>query len=164
MVAELWRPLGLSPVTGFTRRTYDAIAQPFTGWGLVLHRDDLVRIGDWVANGGGSVGGLQLLDPVMLAAALQRAPEDRGLPAIDDRSRYQHGFYGRDLGPDITCAGPAWVTYLAGYGGIIVVLLPNGTVYYYVSDGNAFKWRQAAIEADRIRGYCRDRRTEGATS
>jgi hypothetical protein len=164
MVADIWRGLRLSPVTTFTRRTYDAVAQPFTGWGLVLHRDDIARIALWIATGDGAIDGRQVLDKRMLDAALQRVPDDRGLVAIDARTRYQHGFYGHDIGPDIGCADPAWVTYLAGYGGIIVTLLPNNTVYYYFSDGNSFRWRRAAVESDRIRSYCARRQAEGATS
>lgn len=160
VVADLWRPLALGPVMAYTLRSHDAVAQPFTGLGLVLHRDDVARIALWIANGRGVIGGRQLLDQRMLASALQRAPEDRGLVAIDARTRYQHGFYGHDVGPDIGCAEPAWVSYLAGYGGIIVALLPNGTVYYYFSDGNSFRWRDAAVESDRIRSYCTRRRQE----
>jgi hypothetical protein len=164
VVADLWRPLGLSPVTAFTRRTYDAVAQPFTGWGLVLHRDDIARIARWLSSGDGTSTAQSLLDSRMLAEALQRVPGNRGLQAIDARTRYQHGFYGRDVGPDIGCAGPAWVPYMTGYGGIVVVLFPNGSVYYYVSDGDTFRWRRAAIESERIRSYCAGRQAKGIPS
>ena len=43
---------------------------------------------------------------------------------------------------------------MAGYGGIIVALFPNDTVYYYFSDGDSFNWRRAAIAADQIRSFC----------
>ena len=164
VVADLWKPLGLSPVTAVTRRSYDAVAQPFTGWGLVLHRDDIARIARWLVSGDGSPTARALLDPRLLDEALQRAPAERGLPAIDDRGRYQHGFYGRDFGPDIDCTDPAWVPYLSGYGGITVALFPNGTVYYYFSDGDSFRWRRAAVESDRIRSYCPRRNPEGPSS
>lgn len=164
VVADLWRPLGLSPVSAVTRRTYDAVAQPFTGWGLVLHRDDIARIARWLASSDGNSSAQSLLDSRMLAEALQRTPGNRGFVAIDALTRYQHGFYGHDFGPDIGCAEPAWVPYMAGYGGIIVALFPNGSVYYYVSDGDSFRWRGAAIESDRIRSYCKSRKAEGISS
>ena len=164
MVADIWRPLALSPVTEFTRRTYDAIAQPFTGWGLVLHRDDVARIGAWLATGNGAIGDRQVLDRRMLDAALQRRPEDRGLVSIDPRFRYQHGFHAREIGSELGCADPVWVPYMTGYGGNVVVLLPNGTVYYHFSDGDSFRWKTAAIESDRIRGYCVRHKTEGTAS
>ena len=150
----MWQPLGLSLVTAVTRRTYDAVAQPFTGWGLVLHRDDIVRIGHWLATGEGELGGRQMLDPRMLAATLQRVPEDRGFQWLDPTFRYQHGFYGHDVSRDVGCAEPVWIPFMAGYGGIIVALFPNDTIYYYVSDGDSFNWRRAAIAADRIRSFC----------
>jgi len=154
VVRDLWQPLGLSPVTAVTRRTYDAVAQPFTGWGLVLHRDDIVRIGHWLATGQGVLAGRQVLEPRMLAAALQRVPGDPGLISIDPESRYQHGFYAHDVSRYIGCAEPSWVPFMAGYGGIIVALFPNDTIYYYFSDGDSFSWRRAAIAADRIRSFC----------
>ncbi len=154
VVHDLWQPLGLSPVTAVTRRTYDQIAQPFTGWGLVLHRDDVLRLGHWLAAGEGAIAGRQLLDPRMLAATLQRDPGNRGFQWLDPSYRYQHGFYGHDVSRDIGCAEPNWVPFMAGYGGIIVVLFPNDTIYYYFSDGDTFSWRRAAIAADRIRSFC----------
>jgi len=154
VVRELWQPLGLSPVTSITRRTYDAVAQPFTGWGLVLHRDDILRIGHWLATGEGKLDGRQVLEPRMLAATLQRVPEYRGFQWLDPTFRYQHGFYGHDVSRDIGCAEPVWVPYMAGYGGIIVALFPNDTIYYHFSDGDSFNWRRAAIAADRIRSFC----------
>lgn len=164
VVQDLWQPLGLSPVTHFTRRTNDAIAQPFTGWGLVLHRDDIARIALWVATGRGVIDERQVLEPRMLEAALQRLPEDRGLVSIDARFRYQHGFHARDIAAELGCAEPVWVPYMTGYGGNVVVLLPNGTVYYHFSDGDSFRWRRAAIESDRIRSYCAGRKAEGTPS
>lgn len=154
VVPDLWRPLGLSPVTAITRRTNDAIAQPFTGWGLALHRDDIARIAHWLATGNGAIDGRQLLDPRMLAAALQRVPDDRGLPSIDASFRYQYGFHAHDVSSYIGCADPVWVPYMTGHGGIVVALFPNDTIYYYFSDGGSFRWRRAAIEADRIRAFC----------
>jgi hypothetical protein len=93
----------------------------------------------------------------MLDAALQRVPEDRGFQWLDPKFRYQHGYYAQDVGSDVGCAEPVWVPYMAGYGGIIVALFPNDTLYYYFSDGNSFNWRRAAIAADRIRRFCKQR-------
>jgi hypothetical protein len=154
LLGELWQPLGLSPVTQVTRRTLDAAAQPFTGWGLVLHRDDILRIGQWLATDHGVLAGRQMLDPQMLAAALQRVPQDRGLTSTGADFRYQHGFWAHDVSRDIGCGHPAWVPFMSGYGGIVVALFPNDTIYYYFSDGGTFNWRRAAIEANRIRSFC----------
>ena len=82
-----------------------------------------------------------LLSPGMLAAALQQVPADRGLTSLGPEFRYHHGFWARDVGGYIGCAEPAWVPFMSGYGGITVALFPNGTIYYYFSDGGAFSWR-----------------------
>jgi hypothetical protein len=154
LLGELWQPLGLSPVTKSTRRTLDAAAQPFTGWGLLLHRDDILRIGRWLATDHGVLGGRQMLDPQMLAAALQRAPQDPGLTSTGPEFRYQHGFWAHDVSRAVGCQQPVWVPFMSGYGGIVVALFPNDTIYYYFSDGGTFNWRRAAIEANRIRRFC----------
>jgi len=72
LVERVMKPLRLSPVTWATRRTYDSRAQPYTGYGLTLHSDDIVRIGLFLARGDGAIEGTQVLDPEELKAALQR--------------------------------------------------------------------------------------------
>jgi hypothetical protein len=154
LVAELMRPLRLSPLTHASKRTYDSVAQPFTGWGLTLHADDIVRLGLFLLQDGGAVDGRQVLDPAGLAAALQRNPADRGLPAGSDSLRYNNGFWGyrTDLGG--ACREPIWIPFMSGYGGISVALLPNGSLYYVFSDHGRFEWLRAAVAAHRIRNLC----------
>ena len=43
---------------------------------------------------------------------------------------------------------------MLGYSGIVVVLMPNGTNYYYASDGRDFTWAAAVREADKIIPHC----------
>jgi hypothetical protein len=154
LVAALLRPLGLSPLSYGSKRTYDATAQPFTGWGLTLHADDIVRLGLFLLQGGGAVAGHQVLDPAGLAAALQRNPADRGLAAGSDALRYKNGFWGyrTDLGG--ACAEPLWIPFMSGYGGISVALLPNQSLFYVFSDHGRFEWLRAAVAAHRIRKLC----------
>lgn len=155
IVTRLWAPLALSPVLRETRRTRDLAAQPFTGWGLTLHRDDIARLGALLAAPGiPKIDGIAPFDERELRVALQRDPADRGLRAIDDSFRYARGFWAHDVSRYIDCAHPLWVPYMAGFGGINVLLLPNGIVYYYFSDGEAYRWAGAATEAHRIRPYC----------
>lgn len=154
LVAELFRPLGLSPVTHHSKRSYDAVAQPFAGYGLTLHADDIARLGLFLVQSGGAVDGRQVLDPGGLDAALQRNPADRGLPAGSDDLRYNSGFwaYRSDLGG--ACREPVWIPFMSGYGGISVALLPNQSLYYVFSDHGRFEWLRAAIAAHRIRPIC----------
>ncbi len=152
VVRPLWEKLGLSPLTGHVMRTYDAAAQPLTGWGLTFHRDDLARIATFL-QGGAMIDGAPAVDPAMLAAALQHNPADRGLspgPGL----RYNNGFWAWNAGPAVGCKTDVWVPFLSGYGGIIVALFPGGTSYYFVSDGRDFMWARAARAAHAIHSLC----------
>lgn len=153
IVAPLWEPLGLSATSRITRRTYDVTAQPFTGWGLTFVRDDIARIADFLARGA-EIHGRSVVDRDLLAAALQRVPAARGLAAGAPNYRYQHGFWARDVASLIGCPRPVWVPFLSGFGGISVVLFPNGISYYAVSDGGVYDWASAATAAHRIRTLC----------
>ncbi|WP_022697427.1 serine hydrolase domain-containing protein [Euryhalocaulis caribicus] len=147
--APLWSPLGLSPLLDQTRRTYDDVAQPFTGWGLTLHRDDLARMARFI-----QTDARDLVDRAMLDAALQRDADDRGLQAGAEIYRYNNGFWAWNAGSALGCRGDLWIPFLSGFGGLSVALFPNDTVYYYVSDGYDFAWRNAAEAAHAIRPMC----------
>ncbi len=158
VVSDVYAPLGLSPVTHVTRRTYDSVAQPFTGWGLTFHHDDVVRIARFLSVDNGQVGGNALLDATLLNASLQRTSSDRGLQAATLTAyKYQHGFWARNVQSVLGCANPTWVPFMSGFGGISVVMFPNGTVYYnFADDGlNAtFDWSNPAKEANKVSNYC----------
>jgi hypothetical protein len=68
VVRPIWRDLGQSATLDRTRRTYDADAQPFTGWGLTYTRDDVVRAARFL-NQGGLVNGQPHLAPGLLDRA-----------------------------------------------------------------------------------------------
>jgi hypothetical protein len=150
MIKDVWKGLGLSPLLATTRRTYDKVGHPFTGWGLVYHGDDIARIAIFLE----SPKAEALFDNGLLNAALQRDSGNRGLPAGFPGIRYQLGFWARDVKPVTGCANPTWVPFMSGWGGISVALMPNKTVYYAFSDGQTYNWGEAASESNRIRGYC----------
>ncbi|MGK2925295.1 MAG: serine hydrolase [Lysobacterales bacterium] len=154
LVAEVFRPLGLSPVAHHSKRSYDAIGQPFAGYGLTLHADDIARLGLFLLQSGGAIDGRQVLDSAELEATLQQHPADRGLPAGSDELRYNNGFwaYRSDLGG--ACREPVWIPLMSGYGGISIALLPNQSLFYVFSDHGRFEWLQAAVAAHRIRPIC----------
>ena len=52
LLEPVWRTLGLSRELAVTKRTYDDAAQPFTGYGLTLETDDIVRIARWLGTAG----------------------------------------------------------------------------------------------------------------
>jgi len=156
LVEPLYRRLGLSPEIATSRRTLDEAAQPFSGWGLVLRRDDIVKLGGFLAIGDGKLGKDTLLDPQMVRASLQRDADDTGYPARDGSFRYNDGVYAWNIAAYLGCKKPAWIPFMAGYGGIVVAMLPSGIVYYYVSDGGVFSWVRAAAETGRLRPVCSD--------
>lgn len=156
IVRPLWHPLSLSPLIRVTRRTHDDVRQPFTGWGLALLRDDIARIGVFLNRDGGRIDGATVLDSSLFDAAMQRDPDDRGLPTDVPGLRYNAGFWAYDVAPHVGCPQPVHVPLMSGYGGIIVTLFPNDMVYYYVSDGGTHRWLAAAREAHRLRSFCKD--------
>ncbi|HEY0104833.1 MAG TPA: serine hydrolase, partial [Rhizomicrobium sp.] len=148
VLTPLWRQLDLSPAIDVTRRSYDAQAQPFAGWGLTLHADDVAKLAAFITSP------TPLLDRKMLDAALQRDPADPGMRASNDAFRYHNGFWAWNAAATLGCKSPAWIPFLSGYGGIAVALMPNGVTYYYFSDGGTFSWARAAMQADRIKSFC----------
>ncbi|MBL9010167.1 MAG: hypothetical protein JNL56_03210 [Alphaproteobacteria bacterium] len=154
LVAPVWNAVGISPAALVTRRTYDEVRQPFTGWGITFQRDDFARLGLFLGRGDGVAGGQTLIDPGMLSAALQRDPSAPGLPAGSEDLRYQHGMWAWNAAVALGCKGEVWIPFLAGYGGILVALLPNGMVYYRVSDGADIPWARGAAAANAIRPFC----------
>lgn len=155
LLAEpVWRELQLSPIARETRKTHDGKGQAFAGWGLTFLPDDVARIGNWLNAGNAMLNGHAMLDDELFEAAMQRKADDRGLPAGGPGFRYNNGFWAHDIAEYIGCDQPVWVPFMSGYGGISVVLFPNGTTYYYFSDGYAQRWREAAVAANTIKSMC----------
>lgn len=141
LLLPLWTGLKLSPTLSTTRRTEDAVAQPFVGWGLTFQPDDIVRIARWLMHGAG-----ELLDQRLLDAAMQRVPTDGGLPAGFPDFRYRAGFWARDIGGLLGCSAQRWIPAMSGFGGISVAMLPaRDTLFYSFGDSNHWDWGAAAI-------------------
>jgi len=154
LVDPVWRPLGLSPDIYTTKRTYDDARQPFTGFGLTYHRDDIAKIAVLLNDKMGTLNGASMFDEPMLKQALQRDPANRGLIANGDKFRYLNGFWAWNATEYLKCAKETWIPFMSGFGGIGVALMPNNTVYYYFSDGDVYAWGRAAAESNRIRKFC----------
>ena len=152
LVAEVMTPLALSPTARVSLRTLDQVAQPFTGYGLTLLPDDVAKLGEFFNP---AHEGDNLLDPAMRSAALQLDPSDRGMitgPA--GTLRYNNGFWAFKAEQLPGCKEPQYVPFMSGFGGISVVLMPNGVTYYYFSDNDEYRFRRAIGEASRVRGFC----------
>jgi hypothetical protein len=157
LVSELWQPLKMSPTAWTTARTIDSVAYPLTGYGLTFHRDDMVKIGEFLNKNNASIGGTQMLDSTLYNEAMQRTG-NHGLTAGAASSRYLHGFWAWDAGSTASgaaiCPSAKWIPYMSGFGGIGIVLLPNNMVYYFVSDNNEYQFKKALIELKKIRNFC----------
>jgi hypothetical protein len=90
-----------------------------------------------------------------LAAALQRDPDDRGLPAPAHPFGYNNGFWSFDIQTYGDCERPVAIPFMSGFGGLAAALIPNGTAYYYVSDGGAYSWARAALATESIVPFCK---------
>ena len=156
--AQVFAPLHLSATTSVTRRTYDNVGQPFTGWGLTFKPGDVARLGVFYGRDHGAIDGHALLDPLLLDQALQRDAGARGLPVTGFPTlRYQHGFWARNLRSMLGCEHDTWVPFMSGFGGISLVLFPNGVVYYNFADDGAlasFDWAAPAREVRKLGDYC----------
>jgi hypothetical protein len=154
LIDPIWRLLKLHPALPVVRRTYDATAQPFAGYGLTLTADDVAKLADFLNVDHGTRKGHAILDQAMLSAALQQTPGDVGLTAGAADLRYHDGFWAWNAQATLGCTTPTWIPFMSGYGGIVVALLPNGLSYYYFSDGGSFAFSRAVAEADKIRPFC----------
>ncbi len=152
--AGILQKLHLSPVTESTRRTYDELQQPYTGYGLTYHPDDIARIARWLNEDEGKLDGTEVLDPLLFNAAMQRSEHRSIDPLAAMQLDYRYGFWAANAGPWVGCAREVWVPFMSGFGGITVALLPNDTVYYYFSDSNIFNWAAAVGELHKIRSLC----------
>jgi hypothetical protein len=150
LVEGVFAPLRLSTAIRATRRTADAERQPFTGWGLTLTPDDIAKLGAYLT----SHESQTLVAQAPLDAALQRNAIDRGLEAGGPALRDNNGFWAYNAQSALDCAEPIWIPFLSGFGGVIVTLMPNGVVYYYVSDGGDWAWARAARAAQTIAPMC----------
>ena len=130
---------------------------PFGGYGLFLTQDDIAKISLLLNNQNGSIDGTQILEPNLLAASLQQNPDDRGLNTTGVPTfKYRNGFWAKEWTPSenrkFTCI--FWTPFMSGYGGISVVLMPNGSTYYYFSDNNEFDWYNAVNESNKLSSMC----------
>lgn len=155
VVEEVYQPLHIGPGAFTTLRTKDDDwnGLPYGGYGMWWIPDDLAKISSFLNADGGAIEDEQILHSGMLAAALQRDPSDRGVERHPG-GRYNNAFWADRYGASQGFDCEFWVSEMLGYSGIVVVLIPNGTSYYYASDGREFTWDSAVIESNAIRPIC----------
>lgn len=157
VVQEVYVPIGIGPGAHTTLRTSDDNwqGQAFGGYGLWWIQDDIAKIATLLNVDSGAAGGVQILEPSLLAAAMQQDPADRGLPTANQPFMYNNGFWAHQFTPDDGYECSFWVPFMSGYGGITVAMMPNGATYYYFSDNDEFDWFDVVREVhDHIASNC----------
>jgi hypothetical protein len=154
LVNDVYIPLKLSPATYTTVRTQQSPADPFWSHGMNWHADDMIKLGQLI-NDRGVIDGQQVLDQAIMDDMLLDGG-DLGLETYGSESTYLNGVWTYDMGQRAApiCPAGSWVSYMSGYGGIGVILFPNGAVYYYVSDSNNFAFGGAETELNKISYIC----------
>ncbi|MEV5795689.1 hypothetical protein [Streptomyces sp. NPDC052192] len=150
-------PLHLSPDVLTTERTDNtATGQPLGGYGLFYTQDDIAKVSQFLNADGGKIGGVQKLDPTMLADAMQHNPANRGVITTADATgrtyQYQDGLWARQFtsADNPVFTSPVYVPFMSGFGGITAAMVPNGATYYYFSDNDEFDWSAAAAQAYKL--------------
>jgi hypothetical protein len=96
-----------------------------------------------------------------LRESLFRDPKTEGLLTGDPRQRpgtvrYNHAFWARHYTtleyPQLPC--DLWVPYMSGYGGISIVMLPHGVIFYVFSDAEEFVFNDAVLETNKLMPLC----------
>lgn len=149
-----FRQLALSPLSRWTQRTYDRRAQPFTGFGLVFHADDIAKIAKSLNAGSGI--GKALAGADFNAAMFREADYKVDFKNLHGEFTYNNGFWGYNAAQAIACPFQTWIPFMSGYGGIVVAMIPNGGVYYYFSDSGQHGFEKAAVEANKALNYCKE--------
>jgi CubicO group peptidase (beta-lactamase class C family) len=166
---DVFQPIKFSRGSLTTLRTDNAdkpgqkSGKAFGSHGLFYITDDVAKLGKLLNNDGGKVNGSQVLDPARLRDSLFRDPDSLGLAisgnyaVIPGTFRYNNAFWGKkitreEFPKEYPC--DFWVARMGGYGGISIVLMPNGITYYVFSDNNEFLWYDAVREANKIAPMC----------
>ncbi len=158
---DVYRPLQLSQ--GFsTLRTDNSETGKALGFmGLFYIQDDIAKIAKLLNSDAGAL--TQALEPSRLRESMYQEPSALGLPVPDTGSpsvpntyRYNNSTWAKHMTraefPQYGCE--FWVPYMSGYGGISVVMFPNGVTFYIFSDHQEYYWTAAANEANKLAPIC----------
>jgi hypothetical protein len=154
VVAEVLQPLGIfhAPML-HTHEPDGGRGIPHLLHGLYPTIDDVAKLSTLFQQGGRHQG-QQLLSAAKLAEALD-STDARGLPS-GQRNRFGEGRYHMSFWsvPYRTAAGCRFqIPYMLGFGGNIVVLLPNGVSAFRFADGFHFDLESMVLAGEAIRPF-----------
>lgn len=152
---EVYAPIHLSAGVSTIRTDNAPTGAPFGGYGLFWTQDDIAKVAKFLNNDNGYANGLPILSSAMLDDSMQRNPNDRGMTTSGSTAfKYNNGFWAKDFTPADGYSCTFWAPFMSGYGGITVVMMPNGVTYYYFSDNDEFNWYNAVHEANKLSPHC----------
>lgn len=128
--------------------------------GLWYNRDDIAKLAKLLNNDNGQVAGAQTLSLSEVNAGMQRTPTDRGSTpgGTIANQKYNNGIWAKYMTrSEFPTAGYTcdfYVPRMSGYGGIVVMMMPNGATYWYFSDNDEFFWYNAIREANKLKSMC----------
>jgi hypothetical protein len=149
LLLPIWDQLKLSSLLQDSLRADDI---PYTGWGLVLTRDDIAKIALAVASRDPAL--TTLLDTALFNHATQYKGGPTGSKAGSNFLRYASGFWAWNASRSLNCESPAWLPVMSGFGGVSVVMLPTGDVFYYFSDSGEFTYAEPVKALHQINPIC----------
>jgi hypothetical protein len=136
MLEEVFRPIGIHHLThNQTIESDGKPGVPHSGWGLYMTLDDIAKISKLLQNGGMHEG-KQLLSKTKLAEAMYQTNK-RGLPT-GGSNKFGKKTYHMSLwhSPYRTESGrQTSVAEMHGWGGILVMLMPNGVSGFRIGNG-----------------------------
>lgn len=126
---------------------------PILGYGFYPTVDDTAKIATLLQNNG-KHNGQQLLGATQLQKALYKTGHI-GLPT-GRQNRFGSSMYNRSFWSVPYQTGECFfqIPYMAGYGGNLVVLLPNGLTAFRFADGRDFDPESMILAAEAIRPLC----------
>jgi hypothetical protein len=153
---EVFVPLKLSAGTMTSLRTDNSVTgQAFAGYGLFWTQDDIAKVALLLNNQNGVINGSQILQADMLADSMQDDASDRGVNTTGSPVfKYNNGFWAKEFTTTDGYTCSFYTPFMSGYGGITVVLMPNGATYYYFSDNEEYSWNSSVNEANKLAPYC----------
>jgi hypothetical protein len=154
VVAEVLQPIGIfhAPML-HTQEPDGGRGIPHLLHGLYPTIDDVAKLTTLLQQGG-QYQGRQLLSAAKLATALDTS-ESRGLPSRQE-NRFGEGRYHLSFWsvPYRTATGCRFqIPYMFGYGGNLVVLLPNGVSAFRFADGFRVDLESMVLAGEAIRPF-----------
>jgi hypothetical protein len=154
VVAEVFRPIGIFHApTLRTQEVGGGRGIPHLAHGLYPTIDDIAKLTTLLQQGGQHQG-QQLLSAAKLAEALDTTGT-RGLPSRQE-NRFGEGRYHLSFWsvPYRTATGCVFqIPYMMGFGGNLVVLLPNGISAFRFADGHHYDVDTMVLAAEAIRPF-----------